>query len=78
MYLAGPAEAQPYAAVPSFATRIHGARIQTAGLAHAADEERIVFGALDDDQFAVAFLAEGVLVRATAPQLRAHEYGVRT
>ncbi|WP_280471475.1 NAD(P)/FAD-dependent oxidoreductase [Nocardia cyriacigeorgica] len=64
--LAGPSAAQPYSAVPSFATHIHGARIQTAGLPYLADEERIVFGAVEDDQFATAFLANGVLVGAVA------------
>ncbi|QLY29417.1 FAD-dependent oxidoreductase [Nocardia huaxiensis] len=64
--LAGPADAQPYTAVPTFATRIHGARIQTAGLPHLADEEHVVFGSPADDQFAVAFLANGTPVGAVA------------
>ncbi|RJL34198.1 NAD(P)/FAD-dependent oxidoreductase [Bailinhaonella thermotolerans] len=64
--LAGPAAATPYAAVPSFATHMHGARIQTAGLPHLADESRTVAGDPGEDSFAVAFLREGVPVGAVA------------
>ncbi|WP_283139358.1 NAD(P)/FAD-dependent oxidoreductase [Rhizohabitans arisaemae] len=64
--LAGPDAARPYAGIPSFATTAHGARIQTAGLPHLADEERVVDGSPADDRFTVAFLKEGVLVGAVA------------
>ncbi|WP_066943991.1 NAD(P)/FAD-dependent oxidoreductase [Microtetraspora fusca] len=62
--LAGPESAVPYADVPSFGTHAHGARIQTAGLPHLADEARTVHGAPEEDSFAVAFLRSGVLVGA--------------
>ncbi|WP_433352762.1 NAD(P)/FAD-dependent oxidoreductase [Microtetraspora malaysiensis] len=62
--LAGPESAVPYADVPSFGTHTHGARIQTAGLPHLADEARTVHGAPEEGSFAVAFLRGGVLVGA--------------
>ncbi|WP_431922386.1 oxidoreductase C-terminal domain-containing protein [Nonomuraea jabiensis] len=52
--------------LPSFATHVHGARIQTAGLPHLADTSRIVAGSPDEDRFAVAFAKDGVLVDAVA------------
>ncbi|MGW2214739.1 NAD(P)/FAD-dependent oxidoreductase [Nonomuraea sp. NPDC001684] len=64
--LAGPDEAQPFADVPNFATHVHGARIQTAGLPHLADEARVVAGDPEEDRFAVAFARDGVLVGAVA------------
>ncbi|MFI9593897.1 NAD(P)/FAD-dependent oxidoreductase [Nonomuraea sp. NPDC052265] len=64
--LAGPEEAQPFADVPNFATHVHGARIQTAGLPHLADEARVVTGSPEEDRFAVAFARDGVLVGAVA------------
>ncbi|MGW2155942.1 NAD(P)/FAD-dependent oxidoreductase [Nonomuraea sp. NPDC001699] len=64
--LAGPEQAQPFADVPNFATHVHGARIQTAGLPHLADEARVVAGSPEEDRFAVAFARDGVLVGAVA------------
>lgn len=64
--LAGPGRAHPFADVPAFATHVHGARVQTAGLPHLADESRIVAGSPEDDRFAVAFARDGVLVGAVA------------
>ncbi|MFI6179084.1 NAD(P)/FAD-dependent oxidoreductase [Nonomuraea sp. NPDC051191] len=64
--LAGPQQAQPFADVPNFATHVHGARIQTAGLPHLADEARVVAGSPEEDRFAVAFARDGVLVGAVA------------
>lgn len=64
--LAGPAEAETYAAVPSFATHIHGARVQVAGLPALADEERVLVDESADDRLVVAFTARGVLVGAVA------------
>jgi 3-phenylpropionate/trans-cinnamate dioxygenase ferredoxin reductase subunit len=64
--LAGPEHAQPFLEVPNFATHVHGARIQTAGLPHLADDASIVAGRPEDDRFAVAFTRGGVLVGAVA------------
>ncbi|MCA2221058.1 NAD(P)/FAD-dependent oxidoreductase [Nonomuraea aurantiaca] len=62
--LTGPENAKPYADLPSFATHMHGARIQTAGLPHLADESRLVTGEPDENRFAIAFARNGVLVGA--------------
>ncbi|MFD1542815.1 NAD(P)/FAD-dependent oxidoreductase [Nonomuraea guangzhouensis] len=64
--LTGPESAKPYADLPSFATHMHGARIQTAGLPHLADESRLVTGEPDENRFAIAFARNGVLVGAVA------------
>ncbi|MEU4235134.1 FAD-dependent oxidoreductase [Nonomuraea sp. NPDC026600] len=64
--LAGPENAKPYADLPSFATHMHGARIQTAGLPHLADASHIVTGSPGEDRFAIAFARNGVLVGAVA------------
>ncbi|MET9338865.1 FAD/NAD(P)-binding oxidoreductase [Nonomuraea sp. NPDC003804] len=64
--LAGRQDARPYLEVPSFATHVHGARIQTAGLPHLADEAQIVAGSLEEDRFAVAFTRRGVATGAVA------------
>jgi NADPH-dependent 2,4-dienoyl-CoA reductase/sulfur reductase-like enzyme len=63
---AGPENAKPFADLPSFATHVHGARIQTAGLPHLADESRIVTGDPGEGRFAVAFARDGALVGAAA------------
>ncbi|WP_103964760.1 NAD(P)/FAD-dependent oxidoreductase [Nonomuraea solani] len=64
--LAGPENAKPFADLPSFATHVHGARIQTAGLPHLADETRVVAGDPGEGHFAVAFAKDGTLVGAVA------------
>jgi NADPH-dependent 2,4-dienoyl-CoA reductase/sulfur reductase-like enzyme len=64
--LAGPEHARPFAEVPNFATTVHGARIQTAGLPQLADEAKITAGSPEEDRFAVAFTRGGVLVGAVA------------
>ncbi|MEV4471277.1 FAD/NAD(P)-binding oxidoreductase [Nonomuraea sp. NPDC049504] len=64
--LAGPENAKPFADLPAFATHVHGARVQTAGLPHLADESRIVTGDPGDGRFAVAFAKDGTLVGAVA------------
>ncbi|MDR8411736.1 FAD-dependent oxidoreductase [Nonomuraea sp. 3-1Str] len=64
--LTGPENAQPFLEVPNFATHVHGARIQTAGLPHLADSASIVTGSPEEDRFAVAFTRDGVLVGALA------------
>ncbi|WP_433249530.1 NAD(P)/FAD-dependent oxidoreductase [Streptosporangium sp. CA-135522] len=64
--LAGPENAKPYADLPSYATHMHGARIQTAGLPHLADEARVLAGSVEEDSFAVGFARNGLLVGAVA------------
>ncbi|MEQ4725603.1 FAD/NAD(P)-binding oxidoreductase [Nonomuraea sp. B19D2] len=64
--LAGPENAQAFLDVPNFATHVHGARIQTAGLPHLADTASIATGSPEEDRFAVAFTRRGVLVGAVA------------
>ncbi|MFI9848632.1 NAD(P)/FAD-dependent oxidoreductase [Nonomuraea sp. NPDC051941] len=64
--LAGAENAQPFVDVPNFATHVHGARIQTAGLPHLADSASIATGSPEEDRFAVAFTRDGVPVGAVA------------
>ncbi|MEU0567195.1 FAD-dependent oxidoreductase [Nonomuraea sp. NPDC005983] len=64
--LAGAENAEPFLDVPNFATHVHGARIQTAGLPHLADSASIAAGTPEEDRFAVAFTRAGVLVGAVA------------
>ncbi|MDP4505419.1 NAD(P)/FAD-dependent oxidoreductase [Nonomuraea turcica] len=64
--LAGPENAKPFADLPSFATHVHGARVQIAGLPHLADTSRVVAGSPEENRFAVAFARDGLLVGAVA------------
>ncbi|MGY0499402.1 NAD(P)/FAD-dependent oxidoreductase [Nocardia sp. FBN12] len=64
--LSGPVGAQVYSGVPSFATHVHGARIQVAGMPSLADEERVLIDEPAEDRLVVAFAAKGVLVGAVA------------
>ncbi|MFE3448679.1 NAD(P)/FAD-dependent oxidoreductase [Nonomuraea sp. NPDC059194] len=64
--LAGPENAKPFADLPSFATHVHGARIQSAGLPPLADEAKLVAGSVEEDSFAVGLARNGVLVGAVA------------
>ncbi|MFI0449662.1 NAD(P)/FAD-dependent oxidoreductase [Actinomadura sp. 6N118] len=64
--LRGPGQAEPFDAVPALGTRVHGTRIQWAGLPRLADESSIVTGTPEDDKFSVAFTRDGVLVGAVA------------
>ncbi len=64
--LAGPDEAETYSTVPSFATSVHGARIQIAGLPALADEERVLIDDPAEDRLVVAFTARDVVVGAVA------------
>ncbi|MBF6289934.1 FAD-dependent oxidoreductase [Nocardia farcinica] len=64
--LAGPADAEAYGAVPSFATHIHGARFQVAGIPALGDEELVLIDDPTGDRLVVAFVAHGVLVGAVA------------
>ncbi|MFG2003902.1 oxidoreductase C-terminal domain-containing protein [Spirillospora sp. NPDC048911] len=64
--LRGPGQAEPFDAVPALGTRVHGVRMQWAGLPRLADESHVVTGSPDEDKFAVAFTRAGVLVGAVA------------
>ncbi|MGI5166208.1 NAD(P)/FAD-dependent oxidoreductase [Spirillospora sp. CA-253888] len=64
--LRGPAEAKPYAEVPGLGTRVHGTRVQWAGLPRLGDAHHLVAGSVADDKFAVAFTRDDVLVGAVA------------
>ncbi|MEV2268446.1 oxidoreductase C-terminal domain-containing protein [Nonomuraea africana] len=64
--LAGPENAKPFADLPSFATHVHGARIQSAGLPQLADEARLVAGSFEEGSFAVGLARSGMLVGAVA------------
>lgn len=64
--LAGPDAATPYRELPTFATHVHGARIQVAGLPHLADEAEVVAGSIEEDRFAVSFARRGVPVAVVA------------
>ncbi|WP_164903791.1 oxidoreductase C-terminal domain-containing protein [Nonomuraea polychroma] len=52
--------------MPNFATHVHGARIQTAGLPHLTEDARLVAGSPEEDRFAMAFTRGGGLVGAVA------------
>ncbi|MFC5180808.1 NAD(P)/FAD-dependent oxidoreductase [Actinomadura harenae] len=62
--LRGPLEAVPFSQVPALGTRVHGTRVQYAGLPHLADASTVVEGAPEDGRFSVAFTRGGVLVGA--------------
>ncbi|MEV0437055.1 FAD-dependent oxidoreductase [Nocardia sp. NPDC050413] len=64
--LAGPEAAEAYSAVPSFATTVHGARIQIAGLPALGDAERVLIDDPAEDRLVVAFTARDVIVGAVA------------
>lgn len=64
--IAGPVKAETYSAVPTFATSIHGARIQVAGVPVLADREWILIDEPADDRLVVAFSARDVIVAAVA------------
>ncbi|MER7366189.1 hypothetical protein [Nonomuraea wenchangensis] len=50
--VARPEEHKPLADLSAFATHVHGARIQTAGLPHLADDSRILTGDPGERRFA--------------------------
>ncbi|WP_153533313.1 NAD(P)/FAD-dependent oxidoreductase [Actinomadura macrotermitis] len=62
--LHGPDAAEPYAEVPGLGTRVHGARVQWAGLPALADASEVAAGSVEEDRFAVAFTRNGVPVGA--------------
>ncbi len=70
--LAGPGEARPLTALPTFGTTIHGARIRAVGFPQAADRSRVVWGAVEAGKALVA-LARGSQVVAVV-SLGAHEH----
>ncbi|MGA9748476.1 MAG: FAD/NAD(P)-binding oxidoreductase [Nocardioides sp.] len=69
--LAGPGDARPLTALPTFATTIHGARVRAVGFPQVADRSRVVWGAVESGQALVA-LARGRQVVAMV-SLDAHE-----
>ena len=70
--LAGPGEARPLTALPTFGTTIHGARIRAVGFPQAADRSRVVWGAVGEGPALVA-LARGSQVVAIV-SLDAHDH----
>lgn len=56
--LVGPGRARPWIALPKFGTRIHGNQIRGIGYPHVADQERVVWGSLQQGSAVVA-LARG-------------------
>ena len=58
----GPAE--PFAAVPTFWSEVHGHKIRSAGLPQLADEAYVVEGALEDGRFAAVYGRGGTLTGA--------------
>ncbi|WP_026411828.1 NAD(P)/FAD-dependent oxidoreductase [Actinomadura oligospora] len=62
--LRGPSEAVPFGQVPALGTRVHGTRLQYAGLPHLADASTVVTGSPEDGKFSVAFTRGDVLVGA--------------
>ncbi|WP_165821083.1 NAD(P)/FAD-dependent oxidoreductase [Nocardioides gansuensis] len=70
--LAGPGQAQPLTALPTFGTTIHGARVRAVGFPQVADRSRVVWGAVEAGQALVA-LARGSQVVAVV-SLAAHEH----
>jgi 3-phenylpropionate/trans-cinnamate dioxygenase ferredoxin reductase subunit len=70
--LAGPGEARPLTALPTFGTTIHGARVRAVGFPQVADRSRVVWGAVEAGKALVA-LARGRQVVAIV-SLDAHEH----
>ncbi|GAA2445494.1 FAD-dependent oxidoreductase [Actinomadura vinacea] len=64
--LRGPREAVPFAEVHSLGTRVHGARVQWAGLPRLADDAVVVAGSPEEEKFAIGFGRGGTLVGAVA------------
>jgi 3-phenylpropionate/trans-cinnamate dioxygenase ferredoxin reductase subunit len=52
--LAGPEEARPLDALPTFGTTIHGARVRAVGFPQVADRSRVVWGSIESGQALVA------------------------
>ena len=56
--------AEPFGAIPTFWSEVHGHRIRSAGLPQLADEAYVVDGSLEDGRFAAVYGREGTLVGA--------------
>jgi 3-phenylpropionate/trans-cinnamate dioxygenase ferredoxin reductase subunit len=69
--LAGPGEARPLTALPTFGTTIHGARIRAVGFPQVADRSRVVWGSLETGRALVALGRGSQLVAVVS--LDAHE-----
>jgi NADPH-dependent 2,4-dienoyl-CoA reductase/sulfur reductase-like enzyme len=70
--LAGPGEARPLTALPTFGTTIHGARVRAVGFPQAADRSRVLWGAVEEGQALVALARESQVVAIVS--LDAHEH----
>lgn len=69
--LVGPEEARPRAALPTFGTTIHGARIRAVGFPQVADRSRVVWGSVETGSALVALGRGSQLVAVVS--LDAHE-----
>ena len=69
--LAGPAQARPLTALPTFGTTIHGARIRAVGFPQFADRSRVVWGSVETGSALVALGRGSQLVAVVS--LAAHE-----
>jgi len=69
--LAGPGEARPLTALPTFGTTIHGARIRAVGFPQVADHSRAVWGSVETGSALVALGRGNQLVAVVS--LDAHE-----
>jgi 3-phenylpropionate/trans-cinnamate dioxygenase ferredoxin reductase subunit len=69
--LAGPGEARPLSALPTFGTTIHGARIRAVGFPQVADRSRVVWGSVESGSALVALGRGSQLVAVVS--LDAHE-----
>lgn len=70
--LAGPGEARPLTALPTFGTTIHGARVRAVGFPQVADRSRVVWGAVETGKALVA-LGRGTQLVAIV-SLDAHDH----
>ncbi|MFD0904769.1 NAD(P)/FAD-dependent oxidoreductase [Actinomadura sediminis] len=64
--LRGPQDAEPFTEVHSLGTRVHGTRVQWAGLPRTADEIVAISGSLEEEKFSIGFGRGGRLVGAVA------------
>lgn len=69
--LAGPGQARPLSALPTFGTTIHGARIRAVGFPQVADHSRVVWGSMETGSALVALGRGNQLVAVVS--LDAHE-----
>ena len=64
--LRGPRDAEPFTEVHTLGTRVHGTRIQWAGLPRIADEIVAIAGSAEEGKFSIGFGRSGRLVGAVA------------